>query len=78
MLDFISYIIQMKVKYKIVNAITNLCFSMFIFLIYFLLLYIVNGGIVHLYFIITLFISFYLYNKIFVKLRVKWKIRYLN
>lgn len=59
-------------KYKFINIITNLFFTLIMFGVYYLLLYIVNGGNIHVYFLITFFISFYLYNKIFVKLRVKW------
>lgn len=65
-------------KYKIINVITNLFFSLIIFGIYFLLLYIVNSGIVHIYFLITMFISFFIYNKLFVKFRVKLKKTRLN
>ena len=60
-------------KYLVINIINNLFFSFVAFGIYFFLLYLVNNGIVHIYFLITLFISFYLYNKIFVKFRVKLK-----
>ena len=65
-------------KYLMINIITNLFFSMVIFGCYFFLLYLVNNGIVHVYFLITLFISFFLYNKIFVKLRVKLRKTRLN
>ena len=65
-------------KYLIINVITNLFFSFVVFGIYFFLLYLVNNGIVHIYFLIALFISFYLYNKIFVKFRVKLKKTRLN
>lgn len=65
-------------KYIIVNIITNLSFSLLVFGIYFFLLYLINNGIVHVYFLITLFISFYIYNRIFVKLRVKYKKTRLN
>ncbi len=58
-------------KYTIINIISNLFFSMLLFGIYFFLLYLVNNGILHIYFLIIFFIGFYLYNKIFVKLRVK-------
>ena len=65
-------------KYKIINIITNLFFSLVVFGLYFLLLYIVNNGIVHIYFLITMFISFFIYNKLFVKFRVKLKKTRLN
>lgn len=58
-------------KYKWFNILSNLMFSLFIFGGYFLLLFIINEGIVHVYFFLSLFIGFYLYNKVFVKLRVK-------
>ena len=58
-------------KYVIINVISNMFFSMLIFGVYFFLLCQVNNGIIHLYFILIFFIGFYLYNKIFVKLRVK-------
>ena len=65
-------------KYMIINIITNLFFSLVTFGVYFILLYIVNSGQIHVYFLIIMFLSFYLYNKIFVKLRVKLLKRELN
>ena len=59
-------------KNKIVNIISNFLFSFFIFGFYFFLLYKVNNGIIHIYFLLSMLVSFLLYNKIFVKLRVKW------
>lgn len=58
-------------KYLIINIITNLLFSITIFGLYYYFLYVINGGIIHLYFIIVLIISFSIYNKVFVKIRVK-------
>ncbi len=58
-------------KYLIVNLLSNLLFSLLLFGLYFLLLFIINNGVIHVYFLGTLFLSFFLYNKLFVKLRVK-------
>lgn len=58
-------------KYKIINVVTNMMFSFIIFGLYFILLFNVNEGIVHIYFIGCMIISFLIYNKLFVKLRVK-------
>lgn len=60
-------------KYKILNIITNFVFCISIFSLYFYLLYIVNNGIVHIYFFIAMLLGFLVYNKKSVKLRVKWK-----
>lgn len=60
-------------KYQVINIVTNILFTLVMFGIYFILLLNINNGIIHLYFIITIFISFYIYNKLFVKFRVKWK-----
>ena len=65
-------------KYIIINIITNLFFSFVVFGLYFLFLYLVNNGVVHIYFLVTMFVSFYLYNKLFVKFRVKLKKTRLN
>ena len=58
-------------KYQLINALTNMMFSLSIFGLYFYLLYKLNGGVIHLYFLLSLYIGFIIYNKIFVKLRVK-------
>ena len=58
-------------KYKIINVITNVMFSLLIFGFYFLLLFNINEGIIHIYFLGCMLFSFLIYNKIFVKLRVK-------
>ncbi len=65
-------------KYAVINIITNIFFSLMMFGLYFILLYNVNSGIVHSYFLLAFFFSFYIYNKLFVKFRVKWKKRGLN
>lgn len=65
-------------KYRLLNVFTNICFSLLIFGVYYIILYLINGGIIHIYFLILLFASFYLYNKAFVKLRVKCKNKWLN
>lgn len=59
-------------KYKLINIITNMFFSLVMFGIYFILLYHINNGIFHCYFIGVFILSFTLYCKVFVKLRVKW------
>ena len=58
-------------KYKVVNIISNIMFSILVFGFYFLLLFNVNEGVIHLYFLGCMMMSFILYNKLFVKLRVK-------
>ena len=60
-------------KYKLFNIVSSLILSMTVFGIYFYLLYIINNGIIHPYFLSIFFISFIIYSKIFVKLRVKLK-----
>ena len=60
-------------KYKMINIITNFFFNIISFGIYFLLLYIINQGVVHLYFLVSFLLGFLIYNKIFVKLQVKWQ-----
>ena len=59
-------------KYKIINIISNLFFNILMFGLYFYLLYIINSGIIHLYLLFIMFISFLIYSRLFVKLRVKW------
>ena len=66
----ISYFILFT-KYPIINIITNIFLVLLYFTLYFLILLIINDGIMHIYFLITLFLGFFIYNKIFVKLRVK-------
>lgn len=58
-------------KYKIINTFTNILFCLVIFSLYFYFLYIINNGIIHIYFIIVLILSFVIYNRVFVKIRVK-------
>jgi len=65
-------------KYWFINLISNLLFSFIMFGLYFYLLLLINNGVVHLYFLLSLFLSFALYNKLFVKFRVKWKKTMLN
>jgi len=59
-------------KFIVINIITNLFFSLIMFGMFFLFLYNINGGVIHLYFLFSLFLAFYLYCKVFVKLRIKW------
>ena len=58
-------------KNVIINIITNLLFVFAIFSLYFYFLYIINGGIVHIYFVVVLILGFLIYNRVFVKIRVK-------
>ena len=62
----------LNTRFIIINIITNIFYFLVMFGIYYFLLYLVNYGQVHIYFLFILFFSFYLYNKLFVKLRVKW------
>lgn len=81
---FISFIfgiffsLLFNVMYKVlftknifINVITNLLFVFSLFSLYYFLLYKINNGIIHIYFIITLIFSFFIYNRIFVQIRVK-------
>lgn len=58
-------------RFIFINIIVDILYSLFIFGLYFYLLYIVNNGIFHLYFLFMLFIGFFIYCKLFVKLRIK-------
>ena len=68
--NFFYYLLY--TKFTVINLVNNIFFNLVMFSLYYFLLYLVNDGCIHIYFLITLFISFSLYNKIFVKLRVKW------
>ncbi len=59
-------------KYLILNIITNLIFLLGNSFLYFYLLYKINNGIIHIYLLFTFLISFFLYNRLFVKIRLKW------
>lgn len=65
-------------KYTVINLINNIFFNLVMFSLYYYLLYLVNDGCIHVYFLIVLFISCLLYNKLYVKLRVKWLKNRLN
>lgn len=54
-----------------IRILFNLIFCITLYVLYFYLLYKINNGILHLYFFMMLFIGFYIYNRIFVKIRVK-------
>lgn len=54
-----------------IRIVFNLVFTISLYLLYFYLLYKINNGILHFYFFISLFIGFYIYNRLFVKIRVK-------
>ena len=51
-------------RYKFINLVSNLFFTLVMFGLYYFLLYLVNDGQVHIYFLLTMFLSFFLYNKI--------------
>lgn len=59
-------------KYLILNIITNLIYFLGNSFLYFYLLYKLNNGIIHIYLLFTFLISFFLYNRLFVKIRLKW------
>ena len=59
-------------KFTVINLINNIFFNLVMFSLYYYLLYLVNDGCIHIYFLISLFLGFSIYNKLFVKLRVKW------
>ena len=52
--------------------ITNLIYFLGNSFLYFYLLYKINNGIIHIYLLFTFLISFFLYNRLFVKIRLKW------
>lgn len=58
-------------KNIIIRVLFNLIFCITLYVLYFYLLYKINNGILHLYFFITLYLGFYIYNRLFVKIRVK-------
>ena len=57
-------------KKKILNVITNFFFLFLFSTIYFYFIYQINGGIIHIYLLVVFLISFYLYNKLFRKIRL--------
>ena len=59
-------------KYLILNIITNLIYFFGNSFLYFYLLYKINNGIIHIYLLFTFLISFFLYNRLFIKIRLKW------
>ena len=56
-------------KRVIINFITNTLFFFFIATLYFYFLYLINDGVIHSYLLLVFLISFFLYNKIFKKIR---------
>lgn len=56
-------------KHLIINIITNFLFITTNTLLYFYLLYKINFGIIHIYLLFVFLISFFLYNKLFIKIR---------
>ena len=58
-------------KKIIIRILFNLIFCLSLYILYFYLLYKINNGVLHLYFFLSLIIGFLVYNRIFVKIRVK-------
>ena len=56
-------------KYFFLNLLTNFLFIRGNSILYFFLLYKINDGIVHIYLLFIFLISFFLYNKLFRKIR---------
>lgn len=56
-------------KKVIINFFTNFLFLFITNTLYFYLLFIVNGGVVHIYLLFIFLISFFLYNHLFKKIR---------
>jgi len=60
-------------KYFLLNFFTNLIFNLSSAILYFYFLFKINSGIIHIYFFFIFLISFFLYNRIFKKIRwVGW------
>ena len=53
-----------------INIVTNLIFFFVMGSMYFYLIYLVNGGIIHYYMLFLFLISFFLYNHLFKKIRI--------
>ena len=56
-------------KYFFLNLLTNFLFIIGNSILYFFLLYKINDGINHIYLLFIFLISFFLYNKLFKKIR---------
>jgi len=52
-----------------INIITNFLFIFFTSSLYFYFLFKINDGIIHIYFLLIFLISFFLYNRLFKKIR---------
>lgn len=61
-----NFIYKTKFMYKVL---INLLFGIDFSLIYFILILKINGGIVHSYFLLIFFISFYLFRNKYINLR---------
>ena len=59
-----KYLYFSKKKYSFFNS---LIFSLLVIIIYFKILYFINGGIINIYFLLLFGLGFYLFNKIFTK-----------
>lgn len=71
---FFAFMFNLNYKYlfckkKLNKIILNLFFNIDIFLLYFLLLKRINYGIIHIYFLICLYLGFILGNKMTKKFR---------
>lgn len=62
-----SFLYHKKIVLKIL---TNFIFFLLFSSIYYYFLYSLNGGILHIYLLFIFIISFNLYNKLFIKIRL--------
>ena len=56
-------------KRVVIKIFSNFMVLLLFSTIYFYFIYQINGGILHIYLLLVFFISFYLYNKLFKKIR---------
>ena len=59
-------------RFWFINILTCFLFSLLMSCLYYYLLFIVNDGIVHLYFLEIVLLSFFIYNRIFAKIRASF------
>ena len=64
-----SFLYNKKLIFKII---VNFFFFITFSSIYYYFIYNLNGGILHIYLLLIFIISFYLYNKLFIKIRIGW------
>ena len=60
----------LNTKSMIINIITNFIFFFMMGSLYFYFLFLINGGIIHIYMLFLFLISFFLYNSLFKKIRI--------